>query len=147
MPHITYTLSSGRPLIDAYIGLSKSRLEAYQTAGKIPPSPMHARALIDTGATSSCIDTKIIRGLNLTPRGKAQCLTASSGTAPVITDQYDVSVIIPLPVPVTGKVRSFTDILVMEYDLSLAGIQAIIGCDILSEGILILNGEQFILSF
>lgn len=142
MPHITYSLSSGRPLIDAYIGLSRSREEAFIKAGQSALSPIHARALIDTGATISCIDTKIIQGLNLTPIGKAQCLTASSGSTPVITDQYDVSILIPLP----PMMRFFKDILVMVHDLSPQGIQAIIGCDILSKGILIFTGDQFILS-
>jgi hypothetical protein len=57
MPHINLQMSPGDgPLIDIFVGVSFPRRDALKAAGHVAPNPIRARALIDTGASCSCVD-------------------------------------------------------------------------------------------
>ena len=146
MPHITYPLPTGRPLIDLVVGISEARKSAYKKEGKDIPAPISIRGLIDTGATNTCIDKRVLATLGITPIGSTFSFTASCGVTPVSANQYDISILIPLQKPIAGVARVFGDILVTEFDLSIQGIQALIGCDILRNGVFIFCDDHFILS-
>lgn len=81
-----------------------------------------------------------MRKLNLTPTGSVPVHTPSTGGAPHVAEQYDVSLMIPgsstQHVPLT-----FGAVPVMAAELSVQGIQALVGRDILSNCVLVYNGS------
>ena len=147
MPHIKQPLTADRPLLDIEIGLSAYRTSLYQTNGLEVPSPVHVIGLIDTGASNSCIDTSVVNKLGITPIGTSKSFTASSLTIPEEFNRYDVSVIIRMNHPTSGITKVFSNMFVTEHGLSCQGIGALIGCDILRQGTLIFDCDEFTLSF
>lgn len=151
MPHLTLPLSAGRPLIDIYVGVSQARRDALTEAGQVFPAPLPARALVDTGASCTCIDLTILQQLGIPPTGTTPVLTPSTGQIPHIANQYDVS--IQIAFGDSGSPFKFLfwahTMPVVDADLRPQGILALIGRDILTTGILQYNGETrlFTLAF
>lgn len=128
------------PVLTAFVGVSLARRDALMTAGRTIPTGVTIRALIDTGASSSCIDPGILASLELTPTGSVTVHTPSTGPEPHTAEQYDVSII----VPGTGSHHAplvIPAVPVLSASLALQGIDALIGRDILRDCILIYNGS------
>ena len=136
------------PVVTAVVGVSVPRADALLSAGRAVPAGISIRALVDTGASSSCVDPGGLAQLELSATSTGAVHTASTGDAPHAVPQYDVSVITPgvgphhVPLAI-GAVP------VLATELSLQGIDALIGRDILKDCILIYNGSvrQFTLAF
>lgn len=60
MPFVTLPLSAAGPMMDVLVAVSAPLHHALQKAGKPVPPPQQARALIDTGASCTCIDPSIL---------------------------------------------------------------------------------------
>ncbi|MBC6425322.1 MAG: retroviral-like aspartic protease family protein [Ekhidna sp.] len=99
-----------------------------------------AMALIDTGASSTCISQSIVDELELIPFDTQKVHTASGLTEQLL---YDTGVILPISQPNIISVQTLC------ADLSEQPFQALIGRDILSRCTLFYNGpdESFSLSF
>lgn len=103
------------------------------------PQPVRIRALVDTGASCTCIDPESLAPLQLTPTGTVAMSTPSTGTTPHQTEQFDIALIIPgatgtespLYVPTLPVVSSV---------LKNQGIDALIGRDLLKRCTLHYNG-------
>lgn len=104
-------------------------------------------AMVDTGASCTCVDPAIIQSLGLSPTGSTLMFTPSTGAQGHITDQFDASLQIyrtteepPLEIPVIAVVAS---------DLRAQGIDALIGRDVLQHCLLSYNGQEgfFTLAF
>ena len=138
MPHLTLRVSPGGPLLDILVGVSQAREEALKKASQPVPPLVKGLALVDTGASCSCMDPSIFSSLGLTPTGSVLVYTPSTGTTPHNADQYDVSLLIPLVVPIS---RRFSSLPVTASNLAHYGFQALIGRDILMTGLLIYDGQ------
>ncbi len=111
------------------------------TAAGLPiPLPVIVRALIDTGASCTCVDSSVITRLGLAPSGTALMHTPSTAGAAVSCNQFDVAV---------GLIMDANEIHVpaliipvIESSLACQGIQALLGRDILEKGILIYDGRH-----
>lgn len=144
MPHFTIQLANpGGPIVDAFVGVSHARASALVASKQVVPNPVTLRALIDTGASCTCIDPAAIASLGLAPTGVTQVLTPSTGTTPHQANTYDVSVWIPCG---TMMPLSIANLPVTESNLAAQGIQALIGRDVLGRCILVYNGQEQILS-
>src|SRR5947209_20480662 len=102
MPHFTLQVSASGPVLDALVGVSQARRTALLAAGQTVPNVIHIHALVDTGASNTCIDPGVLTGANptgleLTPTGTVSMTTPSTGTTPHVADQYDVSLLVPHP--------------------------------------------------
>ncbi|MBC6401675.1 MAG: retroviral-like aspartic protease family protein [Ekhidna sp.] len=99
-----------------------------------------AMALIDTGASGTCISPSIVDELNLIPFDIQKVHTASGLTEQLL---YDTGVILPISQPNIISVQTLC------ADLSGQPFQVLIGRDILSRCTLFYNGpdESFSLSF
>ncbi len=62
----------------ARVEAPEERLEVLRLAGEPPPSPELAGALIDTGASQSHVDLRILQRLGLPPLGKTTFYTTQS---------------------------------------------------------------------
>jgi hypothetical protein len=145
--HFTLQISPGGPLLDAFVNVSQARRTALTTAEQPIPPFMTIRALVDTGASGTCVDPSVPATLGLTPTGSASITTPSTGTTPHIADQYDISLAIPSP---GLSPLVFPTIPVMCVELFASqGFHALIGRDILSRCVLHYNGatQLFTLAF
>jgi len=109
-----------------------SALETWLKAnGKNVPTPVPAKALIDTGATLSAADDSVFRSLGVSPIG-----IVKSGTASGPTQQYTY------PVRFIIKDLNFT----VEYsrttgvNLTGSNFTALIGRDVLGMMMMVYNG-------
>ena len=149
MPHFTLQLTQqSGPVITALFSVSAERRDALTRANQPIPKEVDIRALVDTGASCTCVDPSVIQLLQLTPTGNVPVNTPTTGNDPVDVDQYDVSLIIP---GATADHSPFylETLPVLCTDLARQGIQALIGRDVLKHCILSYNGdmEWFSLSY
>ena len=136
------------PVILAGISVSSQRRTALEKANLAVPELQEIRALIDTGASATCIDPAILEALNLTPTGTTLVHTPSSGGNPEEADQYDVAIVVP---GWTNQQQPLVidAVPVIASVLSVQGIEALIGRDILGRCLLVYNGSEgrFTLAF
>jgi hypothetical protein len=141
LPHFTLPFGSSGPVINAFVGLSGPRYQALTQAGQQTPAPVAVRALIDTGASCTCVDTTVLNQLALTPTGTTLVHTPTTGGTPQQVNQYDVGLLIPAAV--TGHAPLVQIVLpVTAHALAVQGIQALIGRDVLSQCLLAYNGAM-----
>ena len=145
MPHLTLQLSPDGPLVDLLVGVSRARADALTRQKLAIPTPVQIRAVIDTGASSSCVDAGILSSLHLTPTGSTPIHTPSTGGTPHTASQYDVSLTLLHP-----KLNlTFQTVPVVETHLSFQGVQALIGRDVLLNCLFLYDGQanHFSLAF
>lgn len=132
-------LLANGPMTPVLISVSAPHAHYLQTQNQPVPQPVKLMGLIDTGATSSVIQTGVAQQLGLQPRGVTHISTASSQSHPCYI--YDVGIHFQNNV-------SMPLIQVMEAPLTNP-VQCLIGRDILSLGIFVYIGyvNTFSLSF
>ncbi len=148
MPHFTLQFGQNGPIVAAFIGVSNPKYQALLAAGATAPQPVPIQALVDTGASHTCVDPTILAVLGLTPTGTAPVHTPTTGQTPQQVNQYDVGLLIPgADVGHPPLVRN--PLPVLESALTVQGIQALIGRDVLSDCVMIYNGATglFTLSY
>ena len=141
MPFLTVPISHSGPVIEFYIAVSKPRATALRVAGRPVPQPISARCLIDTGASCTALDSKLIATLELSPSGSTQILTPSTGNTPHACNQYDVALFLSLSASPHVHPLSLT-IPVVEATLDGHGIQGLIGRDVLASCVFSYNGPH-----
>jgi predicted aspartyl protease len=129
-------LAPGGPLVDILVGVSQARHDALIRAGLPIPQLVQIRALIDTGASSTCIDPAELQKLGLSPTGIIPVHTPSTGDQAHNLSQYDVSLILLHP---KLQLRLGT-VAVVESQLAIQGIQGLIGRDVLTNCLFIYDG-------
>lgn len=145
MPHLTLPVSSDGPMVELYVGVSRPRREALEDAKQQVPQPIKIRGLVDTGASGTCVDSQALSSLGLSPTGQVPIHTPSTGGTPTLRPQYDVSITLSHP----DISMTMGEMPVIESQLSMQGIQALIGRDVLRQCLFVYNGEedQFMLAF
>lgn len=126
----------------AYVGVSHARRAALIAANQPVPNVQQIQGLVDTGASSTCVDPSVLQTLALSPTGQVSVNTPSTGNIPHTADQYDVSVFIPSAT--TGRqplVVQNIPVLSSEL-LQSQGFHALIGRDVLSHCLLAYNGTD-----
>ena len=130
-------------MISAYIGVSGARNQALVAAGTPVPPPQPIQALIDTGASGTCVDPMVLAALQLQPTGTTPMLTPSTGAVPVDADTFDVSLIIPgtTTAGIVDPPFILQNVPVSASELFAAqGFHALVGRDILARCVLVYNG-------
>src|SRR5438105_13440515 len=145
MPILNLRMSADGPLVDLAIGVSFPRERALRLANQAVPNPVQLRALIDTGASCTCIEAGALAPLGLSPTGVIPITTPSSGLSPAICSQYDVSITIVHPTVGMG----FPAIPVVECQSLSSSFQALLGRDLLQHCLFVYDGhaQQFSLAF
>lgn len=127
-PHGLY---SGGIMMDVVIGVDSITAQSLQTSNIPVPSPITAKALVDTGCTITSIDTGIVSALQLKTRGYTQTHTAN-GLMNV--GQHQIS----LNFPIDLKGRHVQT--VQSVNLSGQPFQVLIGRDIMASWLISYNG-------
>lgn len=109
-------------------------------AGQPVPRPVRIRALVDTGASCTCIDPSVLAELKLTPTGSVSVNTPSTGATPHTADQFDVALLIPGPDPAAAPLVFDTIPVVSSELLNAQGFHSLIGRDILDLCLFNYNG-------
>lgn len=139
---------TGGPIVNALVGVSHSDREAFLATSQPVPAPISIRALIDTGASHTCVDPAVLEALQLSPIETVSMRTASSGAVSHSTQKYQISLVVPgamqHEVPLTISTTT-----VIATELGRSGFQALIGRDVLNDCMLVYNGSygQFSLAF
>jgi predicted aspartyl protease len=145
MPHLTFPITAAGCELDVYVGVSKEREEALKKATQTVPPLSKIRMIVDTGATGTAIDESVLKSLGLTPTGTTQILTPSTKGTPVVCATYDILLAVyHAKFPLVQ-----TTLPVIASDFTGQTIQGLIGCDVLRECLLVLDGAsgQFTLAF
>jgi predicted aspartyl protease len=143
MPHFTLLLSPNGPIVDVWIGVSQARAQALIIAKQPIPPAVTVRALVDTGASCTCIDPSALATLGLSPTGLTPMFTPSTGGTPHQANTYDVNLMIPCG---TMMPLVIGNLAIAESTLINQGIQALLGRDVLSRCMLVYNGMNNFLS-
>ncbi len=125
-------------MIDMVIGVSGARHQALLAAGQPIPPVQSVRAMVDTGASCTCVDPMIFEALQLQPTGKTPMLTPSTGSTPVDADTYDVAIFIPNK---AGGLAIHNMPVTASHLFIGQGFHALAGRDILQRCVLNYNGS------
>jgi hypothetical protein len=137
--HFSLQIAAEGPILSALVAVSEARHAALKAAEQPIPAPVPIRALVDTGASCTCVDPSVLAALNLTPTGQAFLNTASSGQTPHSADVYDIAFAIPTGDRVPLFLRNVP--VVATELLDAQGFHALVGRDILEHCVLIYNGD------
>lgn len=138
MPSLNVQVGSSGPLVIAHVGISIPRQTAMVAAGLQVPLAVQGQFLIDSGASSSCVDVGLISKLGLTPTGSVSIHTPSTNGVTHSCNQYDIMMFIPGVAAGTG---CFIEALgIIETSLSSQGIDGLIGRDLLDRWTCVYNG-------
>ncbi len=148
--HVSCLISPTGPLLQVNVMVSQARQAALQKAGQPIPPPVLATLLVDTGATCTNLDDKIIAALHLQPTGSVPVHTPSTAGVPVTQKLYDVGIIIMGTSPgggVGGHVLH--NLPVIGCDFSGGGIDGLLGRDVLKQSRMTYSGPDnlMLLSF
>ena len=131
MPCFTQQVVSNRILINVLISAFGHKV--------VLGSGNSAGALVDTGATGSCVSKKIANKLGILPIGKTQMTTASGI---VESNVYCVNLHIPVLDGNTTAIRSFIKLQLLESHMP-DGCEVIIGMDVIRSGSLHISDGHF----
>ena len=147
MPILTAACQRNGLVVPVVVGVSVPRELALNRGGESVPHPVKIEGLIDTGASRTAVDARVITRLRLPPRGTVDVWTVSEAATPLAFEEFDVILDVLIP-PQDVSAASFT-IPVIAAPLEALGVQALIGRDVLGKGMLIYNGQvrSFSLAF
>jgi predicted aspartyl protease len=140
LPHFTLQIFPSGPLLDAFISVSDARRTALIAANQAIPSSVQIRALVDTGASSTCLDPSVVTSLGLTATGTVPMVTPSTGTTPHIAETFDIGLVIPHPTDAPLVIPTM-EVSCVQL-LASQGFHALIGRDILERCVLNYNGTR-----
>jgi len=136
MPSLILPLTADGAIAEVLIGVSHMRAMALRAIQQAVPEPVRVRLLVDTGATSTNVSQGLLSSLGLVSTGSVPVHTASSGTATVNCDEFDVSLFFPDAQPGGW---GFASVPIIECSPLQGPIDGLLGRDILDRSILTYN--------
>ena len=120
------------PSVQVILSPLEAHLKAITDKGGSPPPPVSGRALIDTGATMTCVDSAAAQqaGLAFVDSGTMTSATHANETVPVFAGRL---IIEATSITVNAN-RAFG------ANLAPQGLIALIGRDLLAQCVLVYNG-------
>ncbi len=129
-----FALFQRGPIIPVVVLPHPAFAQALQLAGKPIPAPVQGGAMIDTGATTTCVDGEVAQSMGLAANGVAKMASASHDSSECNT--YPVRLTFPIwNVNLDcGKA--------MGVHIKNQGIIALVGRDLLQNCLLVYNGAD-----
>lgn len=149
MPHLNLPIDADGPVLTGVIWVSGPVRALLQAAGLPVPPPVNIRALVDTGASCTCLDGGVIARLGLTLIGETSVHTPSTLGTAAQHRMFDAQILVGSSHPPSTLLCNVESHPVVECDFSGQGIQALIGRDLLASAVLFYNGpaSAFTLAF
>src|SRR2546428_3839780 len=122
MPILSALLEAEGALVDVLVGVSDASVRSLRTSLRPIPAAIRARALIDTGAEATCLDSSIVIGLGLPVAGFSFANLPSAGGLTIGT-QHDANVTVVHPSGNAGHNLEFRDVLIIDLALTNLGYQ------------------------
>jgi predicted aspartyl protease len=138
VPILTLNIEPQGLFVNCLIGASHPRIQQLHAAKLQVPSPVPFRALIDTGASHTCVDPYLLSTLGLTPSGQQDIHTPSTAGKTHLCDVYDVA----LGVTFGVHTHVIAAMPVIVCNLKGQGLDALLGRDVLSAFHFFLNGPH-----
>jgi len=146
VPYFTRQVApDGGLILTALIGVSAARRQALLTANQPVPNAVNVSALVDTGASCTCIDPSVLNQLGLTPTGSIQINTPSTGAQPASANQYDVSLVILTAANLAPLIHATMPVVETEL-VSMQGFHVLLGRDVLRGCLLVYDGQNGLFS-
>ncbi|MGI2905398.1 hypothetical protein [Tolypothrix sp. VBCCA 56010] len=145
MPHVTLDIAADGCRVQVIVSATARWAEFLKQAKLDVPEPVICQALIDTGATRTCVDPTVLNQLWLTPKGRLPVLTPSTGAIPHYTNLFDVGIHLYYAGTVLNPESKYLlshEIAACESDLLAQGIHVLLGMDVLSRCLLIVDGAH-----
>jgi hypothetical protein len=145
MPQLTLPIAKGDLALTALVNVGTQTAHQLLAAGQSLPPGVWLTAVIDTGASLSCVSRQVLRQLGLQPIGQGTSQTALGAMS---ADIYRVSLSLLASPTSIGSMLTFGDMNVLELATS-GGPDALIGMDILLTCKLLLDGpaRRFTIDF
>jgi hypothetical protein len=118
-------------LVDILAGWSAARIQQLRVALRPVPPPVHARAVLDTGAEITCLDAALIHALGLPSGGTVLANVPAQGGL-TLAALHDASITLIHP---SGNARDnlvVRNLSVLELSLASFGYEALLGRDLLA---------------
>jgi hypothetical protein len=125
MPHYSFPITQDGPFLSLHIAVSQPRRAALLRANKAVPPAVRVRMLVDTGASCTNVDARIIGVLGLAPTGSVPVHTPSTAGTPQNFLTYNVEL------RLDGSGQHVPSISVLEGDFAAQGFDGLIGRDVL----------------
>jgi len=122
------------PVIPVVIAPDQAFAVALQTAGKTIPQSVTGLALVDTGATTTCIDATVAQQMGLAPSGTAKLSSASHQVTDCLT--YPVQLLFPAWNLALQAPKA------MGVTIANQGIIVLVGRDLLQNCVFVYNGAD-----
>jgi hypothetical protein len=132
MPVIKGPIQAEGALVDVELGWSASRVRQLRAALRPVPSPVRAKALLDTGAEMTCVDSPLIQMLGLPFGGTVTANVPAHGGVQFLAI-HDASLIIFHPSGNPPDNLLVRDLSVLDLSLAALGYQVLIGRDVLAK--------------
>lgn len=126
MATFTYPVTEHGPILPVTIILSSEQRSALVRAGQETPFPVNCWALVDTGATITCVDRPILEKIGARPLGAATVHTTATGSETQTGEYYTVT----MAFHGADQAEVAKDIKVLAVDLQ--GVCVLIGRDLLN---------------
>ena len=114
---------------------------ALAAAGIAASPPRRVRALIDTGASCTCVEPAVLEILGLSPTGSVSVNTPTTGDTAATKDQYDISLTIPGGSPHAQPLTISVMAVIGSELFAAQGIHALIGRDVLEGCLFSYDGQ------
>lgn len=126
------------PVLEVVVMPSQPRQAALKAAGHPMPPNQKATFLVDTGASCSCVDNRIIQALGIPATGSTNIQTPSTAGGVHSCDVYDTMLYVPGNQGSPGYI--IPALPMVETQLSSQGIDGLLGRDVLNNCMLVFNG-------
>jgi hypothetical protein len=133
LAHNPLALVGPGPRMPCEVRLHAKLAEAMVNAGQDVPPGVHGEILIDSGASMTCVEVETLQAFGLTPVAECEVFTPSGVAMQGI---YACG----MAFPGTG-LPSLPEIFVLGSNLKRQKIVALLGRDVLSQGVFVYNGS------
>jgi hypothetical protein len=131
MPVLTAALAAEGAIVSVLVGLSAASAQALRNSLRPVPSPASTKAMIDTGAEVTCVNSALVQSLGLAFGGTVLAnLPAHGGVTVGALHDANLTVLHP-----SGNARDnlvVQNLTVLELPLASLGYEVLLGRDVLA---------------
>lgn len=141
MPVLRGILQVEGALVDVQLSWSASQARSLRLAQQPVPPPLDARALLDTGAEITCVDTSLVQQLGL-PLAQVALANVPAVGGLTAGAHYHAGLTVVHPSGDPHQDLVFQTLLILELPLAGLGYQALLGRDVLDRCDFLYGGRR-----